>query len=89
MKYVPSKKEIQALALRVMDVVDRSPLGGIHAARALMSATFYAARRAGLTGNDIVDWLRRLADELDQAERRAREEFGARTRALLRKSLDR
>lgn len=86
MRNVPPKKEMQALAHRVMDVVDLSPLGGFPAARALMSATFYAARRAGLTGDDIVDWLRRLADEMDQTERVAREKFGAQVRALLRES---
>jgi hypothetical protein len=79
MKKRPSR-EVRALARRAADVAAQAQLDGLDAARAVMAAAIHIAFDARMSAADIADWLRRLAEELDQAA----EADAARVRELLR-----
>jgi len=83
MKRKRPSKEIRALARRAADVAGRAPLDGLDAARAVMAATIYVSVRAGMSREEIIDWLRRLALELEDPD----EAFCAQVREALRKQL--
>lgn len=64
--------EVQALARRAATVAAQAALDGLDAATAVMAAAIHVSFSARMTNRDIADWLRRLANELEQSERSAR-----------------
>ena len=71
-------KEVRALARQAAALAVQASLDGLDAATAVMAAAIHVSFSADMTPQDVADWFRRLAAEIEG------QQYGAQLRRSMR-----